>query len=215
MIYIESKKKKEKTLLKNYPNAVIIDVTSKGKEPFVKLSPFYPIGNIPVPFSKNLYSYSVEGIWQGLKVFSGQDVDHSKFLVKDMKNIKRSSRKYGRILGHRKGVYGEDILDYLTARKEIYLPTYFYVLKNIALSIIDKLKEIAVKQDLVLLDYNTNCDIENVKKALSHAGLIKKFLEDNYIEIKQLSLETQPKIKKVRKQSKKERVHAQKSLFDK
>jgi hypothetical protein len=48
MIFIESKKKGSKTLAKLYPNAEIIDVTSKGIEPFVRLSPFYPHGNIPV-----------------------------------------------------------------------------------------------------------------------------------------------------------------------
>ena len=51
MIYIENKKKKEKTLLAKYPNAKIIDVTSKAQTALVKLSPFYPHGEIPVPFS--------------------------------------------------------------------------------------------------------------------------------------------------------------------
>ena len=50
MIYIENKKKKEKTLLAKYPNAKIVDVTSKATNDLKKLSPFYPHGDIPIPF---------------------------------------------------------------------------------------------------------------------------------------------------------------------
>ena len=42
MIYIENKKKKEKKLLAKYPDAKIVDVTSKATTGLVKLSPFYP-----------------------------------------------------------------------------------------------------------------------------------------------------------------------------
>ena len=35
------------------------------------LSPFYPHGGIPIPFSGSVTSQSVEGIWQGLKVGLG------------------------------------------------------------------------------------------------------------------------------------------------
>ena len=34
--------------------------------------------------------------------------------------------------------------------------------------------------DLVLLDYETNCDVNNLRKPLSHAGLIKAYLENQY-----------------------------------
>ena len=59
----------------------ILDVTSSGPEPWVRFSPFYPHGSIPVPFSPGLLSASVEGIWQGLKVFEFMDVDPSKFVI--------------------------------------------------------------------------------------------------------------------------------------
>lgn len=184
MIFVESKKKKKSTLLKLYPNAEVIDVTSKGKEPFVKLSPFYPHGNIPVPFSHNTFSFSVEGIWQGLKVFEKADVDTSKFEVRSMKNIKRTVRKYGKPLGHRQGILGTHLFDYLAARKQIYLPSYAWVLQNKTTSEIDKLIAIALKTDLVLLDFETNSEIENVSKPLSHASLIKKFIDKKYPELK-------------------------------
>ena len=56
MIYIESKKKSMTTLLKKYPTAKILDVTSKGEEPWVKVSPFYPHGEIPIPHSPNHFA---------------------------------------------------------------------------------------------------------------------------------------------------------------
>ena len=94
MIVIESKRKKQDTLLKKYPNAIIADVTSHAKDSLVKLSPFYPHGGIPVPFSDNMTAECVEAIWQGLKVFESADVDVSMFQNGTMKNIKRYILNY-------------------------------------------------------------------------------------------------------------------------
>ena len=52
MIVIESKRRKRENILKEYPNAVIADVTSQATDGLVRLSPFYPHGGIPVPFSE-------------------------------------------------------------------------------------------------------------------------------------------------------------------
>lgn len=183
MIFVDSRRKKLKTLDKLYPKAKIIDVTSKGEEPFIKLSPFFPHGNIPVPFSNNAFSYSVEGIWQGLKVFENANIDITKFEIQNMKEIKRTVRKFGKTLGHRKGVNGSELLGYLAARKLIYLPSYAWVLQNKTIQEINHLIEIALKQDLVLLDYVTNSDIENTSKPLSHAALIKKYIDKKYPEL--------------------------------
>ena len=68
MIIIESKRKKIENIRKNYPYAVIADVTSQARDGLVGLSPFYPHGGIPVPFSEGYTAACVEGIWQGLKV---------------------------------------------------------------------------------------------------------------------------------------------------
>ena len=40
------------------------------------------------------------------------------------------------------------------------------------------LAEIARKNDLILLDYETNLDVNNLKKPLSHASLINNKLEE-------------------------------------
>ena len=75
MIIIESKRRKIENILKKYPNAIIADVTSQAKDGLVKLSPFYPHGGIPVPFSDGMTATCVEAVWQGLKVFEGADVE--------------------------------------------------------------------------------------------------------------------------------------------
>lgn len=180
MVIIESKRKKQDTLLKKYPNAIIADVTSHAKDSLVKLSPFYPHGGIPVPFSDNMTAECVEAIWQGLKVFESADVDVSMFQNGTMQNIKRTVRKFGKPLGHRKGVNGMELLGYIEARKLIYIPTYKWVLENKVQNIIERLKEASQTKDIVLLDYNTNCDVDDPKKPLSHAFLVKAYVEGIY-----------------------------------
>ena len=180
MLVIESKRKKLDTLLKKYPNAIIADVTSHAKDSLVKLSPFFPHGGIPVPFSDNVTAECVEAIWQGLKVFESADVDVNMFQNGTMKNIKRTVRKFGKPLGHRKGVNGTELLGYIEARKLIYIPTYKWVLENKVKNIIERLKEASRTKDIVLLDYNTNCDVDDPKQPLSHAFLVKAYVEGIY-----------------------------------
>ena len=177
MIVVESRKKKIETIQKQYPDAKIIDVTSKGEGIWVKFSPFYPHYGIPVPFSEGVKAACVEGIWQGLKVFENEGIDTSFFKNDSMKNIKRTVRTHGRCLGHQKGCWGKELLDYITARKLIYIPSYNWVLENKLADHVDTLRSLSQQKTLVLLDYETNSDIDNPAKPLSHASLIKSFIE--------------------------------------
>lgn len=181
MIIIESKRKKLATILKQYPDAIPADVTSTATDGLVKLSPFYPHGGIPVPFSEGFTATCVEAIWQGLKVFESCDVDIQMFKNDTMKNIKRTVRRFGKPLGHRKGVYGTELLGYIEARKQIYIPTYKWVLENKVANIIERLRTASNEgKTIILLDYDTNADVENAKKPLSHASLIKAYVEGTY-----------------------------------
>ena len=181
MIIIESKRKKAATILKKYPDAILADVTSGAKDGLVKLSPFYPHGGIPVPFSEGYTATCVEAVWQGLKVFEGCDVDISLFQNGTMKGLKRTVRRFGKPLGHRKGVNGEELLGYIEARKQIYIPTYKWVLENKVAYIIERMKKASDEgKTIILLDYDTNADVENAKKPLSHASLIKAYAEGIY-----------------------------------
>lgn len=176
MIYIVSKRRKLDSIKKQYPNAIICDVTSTSPNSLVILSPFYPHMNIPIPFSPNYTGASVEGIWQGLKVFVGEDIDINSFTNTSMKNIKRTCKTRGKVLGHRKGIHGIEILDYKSAKLYIYIPSYKWVLDNVVNDLISKMREAHKTKDLVLLDYNTCQDVLDDSKPLSHAYLIKAYI---------------------------------------
>lgn len=179
MIYIVNKRSKIENLKKKYPNAYIMDLTSKAREPYVYFSPFYPHGSIPIPFSLDNYAQTVEGIWQGLKVFKEEGIDQTKFSITNMQGLKRTVRTKGEVLGHQKGILNSELLGYLDARLDIYLPTYKYVLDNILSKTIEKFKSALLEKDLVFLDYETNTVIGS-NKPISHAFLVKSYLENNY-----------------------------------
>lgn len=180
MIVIASKRRKTENIRKEHLGAILADVTSQAKDGLVKLSPFYPHGGIPVPFSPRWTATCVEAVWQGLKVFEYADVDTEMFKNDTMKNLKRTVRRFGKPLGHRRGVDGTELLGYIEARKEIYVPTYRWVLEHKVQNIVERLKEASRDKTIVLLDYNTNCDVDDGSKPLSHAYLIKAYIEGLY-----------------------------------
>lgn len=183
MIYIENKKRKIENIQAQYPNADILDITSASTAHYAQiLSPFYPHGGIPVPFTPGMYATCVEAIWQGLKVFQNVDVDVEMFKNDTMKGLKRTVRRFGPPLGHRKGVYGKELLNYFDARMQIYLPTYKWVLDNVeeVHHVIMRIAERSKTHDIVLLDYNTNVEFRDVTSPLSHAGLVKLYIEGLY-----------------------------------
>lgn len=179
-ILIQSKRRSPEKLRQEYTGWEIIDVTSQSTGKFLPLSPFYPLGNIPVPFSPGTTAQSVEGIWQGLKVFRSQDIDVSKFSVTSMKGLKRTATRFGQPLGHRKGIQSTELLGYFEARLAIYLPTYEWILKNKVSHLVQELYELSTTWNLILLDYETNEDVNNLAKPLSHAGLIKYHIEHGF-----------------------------------
>lgn len=183
MIFVENKRRKLERIQAEYPNADILDITSASKLRYAQiLSPFYPHYNIPIPFSEGYHATCVEAIWQGLKVFQGADVDIEMFKNDTMKNLKRTVKRFGKPLGHRKGINGTELLDYFSARMQIYLPTYKWVLDNVkeVNEVVLRIKERSVSHDIVFLDYNTNIDFRDISSPLSHAGLVKLYIEGNY-----------------------------------
>ncbi|WP_027345708.1 DUF6939 family protein [Hamadaea tsunoensis] len=179
-VFVAHRRRGEKSLAAAYPGAAVIDVTSRAAEPWVRLSPFFPHGGIPVPFTPGVTGTSVEGIWQGLKVFRDADVDPAKLTQTRMTGIKRSARTLGPIVGHRRGLHGEDVLDYLDARRLIYLPVYRQVLDGPAHDVVELLRSRGRDGDLVLLDYTTNGDPADPRTPLSHAALVAAYLDDRW-----------------------------------
>jgi hypothetical protein len=176
-IVVASRRKKRATIEKTWPGALILDVTSKGDEPWIHFSPFFPHGGIPVPNTPGVFAKSVEGLWQGLKVFEHEDTDTSRWEITDMRGIKRTGRTRGKVLGHRFGVGSKVLLGYRDARHQIYLPAYRWVLENCLADEIGRLRLELASKPVVLLDYETNGDVEDLTSPLSHAALIKLQVE--------------------------------------
>lgn len=187
MIYVVNKKWKLERIQKEFPDAIILDITSTSDSNYAKwLSPFYPHGNIPIPGdSHGMVAECVEGIWQGLKVFESEGICMASFKNRSMKGLKRTIRSLGKPMGHQFGIYSSELLSYLDARIKIYLPTYKYVLDNVSYvhDVIERIRIQSTKTDIVLLDYNTNTDYLNVRSPLSHAGLVKLYIEGNYPDL--------------------------------
>lgn len=182
-VIIESRRKKAATLANLYPAALVADVTSKGQEPWVRFSPFFPHGDIPIPNSPEEFAESVEGLWQGLKVFEKEDIDPSKWAITTMRDIKRAGRSRGAIRGHRFGVGSAELLGYRDARYRIYLPAYWWVLENRLAREIEQLRTELHARSVVLLDYETNEDVNDLSSPLSHAALVKHFLNGTWPEL--------------------------------
>lgn len=183
MIYVVNKKRKLEKIKEEYPGAVILDITSTSNLRYAQiLSPFYPHMNIPIPFTEGMTASCVESVWQGLKVFERADVDVESFKNDTMRGIKRTVTRFGKPLGHRKGVRGKELLGYFEARMLIYLPTYKWVLDNIpeVRHVVGRIKEQSKIQDIVLLDYNTNIDFRDISQPISHAGLVKLYIDGQY-----------------------------------
>ena len=161
-------------LSQDFPDALILDVTSRGAEPWIGLSPFYPHGGIPVPGHPDRTSQSVEGLWQALKVFATEPEDFTKLDVTTMKGIKRTARRLGPPLGHR---LDGRLLGYEEARRLIYLPAYRWMLDHRAAALVARLRDLARHQTVVLLDYTTNGDVTDLSTPLSHAALIVQRIE--------------------------------------
>ena len=97
-----------------------------------------------------------------------------------MKGIKRAGRKRGKVLGHRPGVGSDVLLGYRDARLRIYLPAYRWVLENRLAAEVGRLRDEAAARTVVLLDYETNGDVEDLSSPLSHAALVKYYLEGKW-----------------------------------
>ncbi|MBN9524447.1 hypothetical protein J0H58_39020 [bacterium] len=179
-VAVESRRTKPATIAKRWPGVAVVDVTSKGPEPWVRFSPFYPHGGIPIPNTPDETAASVEGLWQGLKVFECEDIDPAKWAVTNLKGIKRAGRSRGPVRGHRFGVGSDVLLDYHDARYRIYLPAYRWVLEHRLATEVGQLRALAAERTVVLLDYETNADVNDLSSPLSHAALVKRYLEGDW-----------------------------------
>ena len=166
------------------PGAVAFaDVSSRSPDPVLRaLSPFHPCpGGVPVPGDgEGRRAGSVEGAWQGLKVFSGAaagGADERMAFDLAARPRKRKAPSGESVVGHR---LGGELLAYVEARKRLYVPMYEWTLRHCpdAARALRALRELrARRQVLVLLDFDTNADVEDATRPLSHASLVARALD--------------------------------------
>ena len=82
--------------------------------------------------------------------------------------------------GHRVGVGSDVLLGYREARYRIYLPAYRWVLESRLAEQVRRLRDEMAARPVVLLDYETNGDVEDLSRPLSHAALIVRYLEGKW-----------------------------------
>ena len=75
---------------------------------------------------------------------------------------------------------GDELLPYREARELIYLPTFKWMLDNCVQNEVEQLRSLIETKTVVLLDYTTNGHIDNLKTPLSHAALVKRYIEDDW-----------------------------------
>jgi len=178
-------------LQENKRERTAFDLSSYGAWPMNMFSPFYnwkPYGlKIPIPPSTTIsenpgelphagFSYTVEAIWQGLKIVDGK-TDFEQFTGKPHKRGNPSS-----IDSTCQGfIYGNDVIrDYIEARKKIYVPTYTYMFKKFSPLMIAKyvlFENVRRGRDVYLFDVDDNPNIEDPTKSYSHAALIYELLK--------------------------------------
>lgn len=143
-----------------------IDVSSYGS-----LKVFSPFSydssyKIPLPGDEHRTANSVEGIWQGLKVIDGK-TDEILF-------CRRPKKRRGKPEGHR---FGKELIDYASARKEIYLPAYTFHVVHYALpGTYGTLEAMLEEGNVMLHDIETNGDINELSSPLAHSSILAELL---------------------------------------
>ena len=123
-------------------------------------SPLYPHGNIPVPGKRDVFSQTVEGIWQGLKVFEGNVSTERMFEATDIEDFKEINDIFGKF----KFKYNNVIIENdENARTLIYDTAYNWVLEN---KLKNECKTLKAFNKIILIVDNQTYFAELLKKHL-------------------------------------------------
>ncbi len=72
------------------------------------------------------------------------------------------------------------LLPYVQARQRIYLPAYTWLLKHKAQPQLQQIAQAALQQPVALLDCDTNCDVGDSSRPLSHASLVAAYVREHW-----------------------------------
>lgn len=154
-----------KAVRKVFPGALVLDVTLGGA--MMKMDPGYPIGGVEIPgkFRKGL---SVNGVWEGLKVFEKKDGIDERWMVDERKVGKvRGCKSWGKLMGIRvrEEVIGEE------DGKELMRELYEGLMKERFGRVLEGIRKEAEKRVVVLLDYKDESD-----RPFNHVEVLKELI---------------------------------------
>ncbi len=155
-----------------HPKAEIYDTSSYGDHGKF-FSPFtLHEDGIPVPGQDGLISYSVEGIWQGLKVIDGK-CDFTLF--ENKRPHKRKHEPYPET----RFIYGQSEIGIIEARHKIYVPSYLYMFEHLVPEdVIDEIMSKAIEGiDQFFHDVDNNPNINDSTRSYAHSSLLVDILE--------------------------------------
>jgi hypothetical protein len=152
---------------------------------------------IPVPGQRQR-SHSVEAVWQGLKIVEGR----TDFRMFESPPTKRPGEALRKQTDYRyeesKFLFEEKVVDIITARFLIYLPTYLYLLEYLVPdSIIAEIRNNLRQGNTVLFyDWDDNFEITNPRSSFSHSAILAAWfggsIQKTFFEAGQQWLASQP-----------------------
>ncbi|MET7737585.1 hypothetical protein ABZT02_40670 [Streptomyces sp. NPDC005402] len=144
---------------------------------FRAMNPFHfvPEWRIPVPGLDD-YAQSLESVWQALKLVDG----HTDLPMLHTPPVKRPpDQERGPGYDYAASVFrfGDHMLDLVTARYLIYLPTYLYLLDRLVPeSVVEEiLGTLAGGGGVVFYDWDANHDIEDTNGSFSHSAILSSW----------------------------------------
>jgi hypothetical protein len=151
----------------------VINIGLDGEHPFCMLSFDYQHGRIPVPGFAQMFSESVTGVLEGLRLVSRRGhpgkVNFGFFVGPGRE---RTLRPEQWCTGYS---YRGRCIDLAEARRRILIPTYLWVLSHKAGTALSKVQKRSESNDVWLFDGHASCDIKAPER-LSAAAVLAAYL---------------------------------------
>ena len=156
----------------------VVDCAAK-KEPYRFLNPFHTSKQykIPVPGQKDIYSSSVEAIWQGLKIVKGKTC-FSMFRKRPYKRpLMQQRQKKDYRYEDSRFLFGNKAICLIKARHVIYKPAYTFLFQNYVPKDFKKLvvEEWRQGRNICFFDWDSNVNINDSKASFSHSALLAEY----------------------------------------
>lgn len=167
------------------PGALVVNTTSRSSDFGFAFSPFLNQGTVAVG---DLFSHNVENLWQFSKVYEehANDEDaYAYFAWRDRGFADRRAHRYPMGKGRKPlySVLNGERLDYVTARKRIYVPAYRQKLREFCTRQLETLVDMLTVTDVALWDFDgylTDDDFDTVlnssDRKMGHAFIIQRMV---------------------------------------